>query len=88
MSPRYGRVVAIDVASLAVKTAFRIGLAGWFLGKGTSSAVAPDGNRIGLADGQTVAILDLDARRITSRAAGRALALGYSPDGARLWKLG
>ena len=87
VSPRYGRVVAIDVAARAVKTAFRIGLGGWFLGKGTSSALAPDGNRIALADGQTVAILDLDARRITSRTAGQALALGYSPDGAKLWKL-
>ncbi len=88
VSPRYGRVVAIDVAARTVKTAFRIGLVGWFLGQGTSSALAPDGNRIALADGETVAILDLGARKITSRTAVRALALGYSPDGAKLWKLG
>ena len=87
VSPRYGRVVAIDVAARAVKAAFRIVLDGWFLGQGTSSVLAPDGNRIALADGETVAILDLGARKITSRTPGRALALGYSPDGTNLWKL-
>jgi hypothetical protein len=87
VNPRYGRVVAIDVAARAVKAAFRIRLVGWFLGKGTSSVLAPDGNRIALADGESVAILDLGARKITSRTSGVALALGYSPDGAKLWKL-
>jgi hypothetical protein len=87
VNPRYGRVVAIDVAARKVTKAFRIGLSGWFLGKGTSSVLAPDGSRIALADGQSVAILDLGARRITSRTPAVALALGYSPDGANLWKL-
>ena len=87
VNPGYGRVVAIDVASRKVTTAFRIALSYWNLGNGTASALAPDGDRLAIADGETVATLDLAARKVVSRTTGHALALGYSPDGANLWQL-
>jgi hypothetical protein len=88
VSPGYGRVVAVDVARRTVTTAFRVSLPGWQPGNGTVSALSPDGNRIALADGQaSLAVIDLAAQRVAQRDTGRALALGYAPDG-RLWKLG
>jgi hypothetical protein len=86
VSPRYGRVVAIDIKSRKVTRAFRIELAGWFLGRGTTGTLAPDGTHYALADSETVAVVDLAARKVVSRTPARAIALGYSPDGANLWK--
>jgi hypothetical protein len=85
-SPGYGRVVAIDVAKAMVSSAFRISLPGWLLGNATASALSPDEGTIALANGRTVALVDLAAQKVVQRNAGRALALGYAPDG-RLWKL-
>lgn len=86
ISPGYGRVVAIDVARRAVTSAFRVALPSWSLGAGTASALSPDGTRIALADNQTVAVVDLAARTVAQRNPGKAIALGYAPDG-RLWTL-
>jgi hypothetical protein len=79
-------VVAIDVLTRRVISAFRLQLPLWNLGNGTSAALSPDGSRIALADGATVAVVDLGARKVMRRDPGRAIALGYSPAG-RLWKL-
>jgi len=87
VSPGYGRVVAIDVARRTVSSAFRISLPSWNLGSGTASALSPDGNTIALADNETVAKVDLTTRKISARDPGKAIALGYAPDG-RLWTLG
>ncbi|MDX6388045.1 MAG: hypothetical protein QOD85_1847, partial [Gaiellaceae bacterium] len=86
ISPGYGRVVAIDVSTRTVTEAFRIDLPNWNLGGGTSAALSPGGTRVALADGETVAVLDLGSRKIVQRDRVHALALGYAPDG-RLWKL-
>jgi hypothetical protein len=86
VSPGYGRVAGIDVGSRRITTAFRIELANWTMGGGTSAALAPDGTHVAIADGQSVAILGLAEQKIVQRDPGRAIALGYSPDG-RLWKL-
>jgi hypothetical protein len=86
LSPGYGRAVAIDVASRKVVTSFRIQLSAWNVGLGTSAALAPDGQHVALADNQTVAIVGLAAKKVEQRDPGKALALGWSPDG-RLWKL-
>jgi DNA-binding beta-propeller fold protein YncE len=86
VSPGYGRAVAIDVVSRKVSTAFRVSLPGWFLGTGTASALSPDGTRIALADNKTVAVLDLGTHQLVQRNQGKAIALGYAPDG-RLWTL-
>jgi hypothetical protein len=86
VNPMYGRVVAIDIKSRKVTRAFRISLTGWFLGKGTTGTLAPDGRHYALADGASVAVVDLASRKVASRTPGRAIAVGYSPDGASLWK--
>jgi hypothetical protein len=85
VSPGYGRVVAIDVASREVTTAFGIDRTGWRLGNGVSAVLSPDGTRLALADRASIAVVDVTAHRIVKRDFLRALALGYSPDGSRLW---
>ena len=86
VSPGYGRVVGIDVLSRKVTTAFSIDILAWRLGFGTRAAISPDGKQFAIADGRTVALVDLKSRRVVERRPGRAIALGYSPVG-RLWKL-
>jgi hypothetical protein len=86
VSPGYGRVVGIDVLSRQVRTAFRIDVLSWRLGFGTRAAISPDGKHYAIADGRTVALVDLESQRIVQRRAGKAVALGYSPAG-RLWRL-
>jgi hypothetical protein len=87
VNPGFGRVVAIDVVTRRATDTFRIDLPSWNLGMGTSAALSPDGQRIAIADGETVAVVGLAERKIVQRNPAHALALGYSPDGANLWKL-
>ncbi len=86
VSPGYGRVVGIDIVRRTVSTAFRVDLPAWSIGYGTRAALSPDGKQLAVADGRTVALLDLTRRRVAQHDAAKAVALGYSPDG-RLWKL-
>lgn len=87
VNPGYGRVVTIDVRSRKVTDAFRIDLPNWTEGT-TSAALAPDGRLLAVADGKTVAVVDLTTKKIAGRQpAKKAIALGYSLDGSTLWKL-
>jgi DNA-binding beta-propeller fold protein YncE len=87
VNPGYGRVVTIDVRSRKVTDAFRIDLPYWALGA-TTAALAPDGTKIAIANGEAVAVVDLMTRKISDRlAAKKTIAVGYSPDGSTLWKL-
>jgi hypothetical protein len=86
LSPGYGRAVGIDVRTRKVVSAFRFDLSSWNLGGGTSAALAPDGKHVALSDNQTVAIVGLAEHKVVERNPGKAVALGWSPDG-RLWKL-
>ena len=65
---------------------FRFQLPAWNVGTGTSAALAPDGQHVALSDNETVAIVGLAEHKVMQRDPGKALALGYSPDGT-LWKL-
>jgi hypothetical protein len=87
VSPGYRRAVGIDVATRQPTTAFSLDLPYWNTGSTPAAVLAPDGTHLALADGQTVAVVDLDSHKLVSRTNGRAKALGYSPDGAHLWKL-
>jgi hypothetical protein len=78
-SPGYGRVVAVDIASRKIVDAFRMSLPSWNIGNTTRTAISPDGTQLALTDGQTVALVDLHLRKVVSRKASRAVALGYSP---------
>ena len=86
VSPGYGRVIGIDVATRKVTTAFHIDLPLWNTGNATAAVLSPDGKRIAIADKETVALVDLGEQKIVQRDKGKAIALGYSPDGANLWK--
>jgi hypothetical protein len=85
-SPGYGRLVGIDVRTRKVRAATKLALPYWNLGGGTSVALAPDGRRIALADGESVAVLELATHKVVRRDTAHAIALGYAPDG-RLWTL-
>ena len=85
-NPGYGRVVAIDIRARKVTKSFPLSLPYWNRGSGTRAALSPDGSRIALADGESVAVLGLADRKVLSRTTRKANALGYSPTG-RLWAL-
>jgi hypothetical protein len=87
VNPGYGRAVGIDVATRNPTTAFAIDLPYWSTGTSPAAVLAPDGTHMALADGETVAVIDLSAHTIASRTHARARALGYSPDGTHLWRL-
>lgn len=86
VSPGYGRVIGIDVATRKVTTAFRIDLPLWNTGNATAAVLSPDGTGIAIADKETVALVDLTTETIARRDKAKAVALGYSPDGVTLWK--
>ena len=85
-SPGYARVIGIDIRTRKVVRAFALRLAWWNRGNGTRATLSPDGTRLALADGETVAVVGLARRAVLSRTTRRAVALGYSPAG-RLWAL-
>jgi hypothetical protein len=80
-NPSQGRVVGIDVRTRKVTRAFKIQVAYWARGNGTRAALSPDGNRIALADGETVAVVGLTAGKLVARKSVAAAAVGYSPTG-------
>jgi hypothetical protein len=81
VSPGYGRTVGIDVATRQVSSAFSITLSNWKLGNGTRAALAPDGQHVALADGDSVAVVGLAEQKVLQRKQVKATAVGYSPDG-------
>jgi hypothetical protein len=81
VNPGYGHTVAIDVATRKVRTAFAIDVPYWGVGKGTLSALSPDGKQVALTDGANVAVLDLASHKIVRRVEQRAKAVGYAADG-------
>jgi hypothetical protein len=82
VSPGYGRVVALDVATRSITTAFSIARpATWNLGNGTRIAMSRDGNEIALGDGKSVVTLALATRKLGPLVAQPATALGYAPTG-------
>ncbi|HEY1512651.1 MAG TPA: hypothetical protein VGF66_02780 [Gaiellaceae bacterium] len=81
VSPGYGRVVAIDVATRVVRTAFRFNLPYRSLGYGTRVALRGDGQELALADGQEVVRLALVDQKLLERTPSKAVALGWSPTG-------
>ena len=81
VSPGYGKVVAIDVGSRQVTTSFAIDLPSWNRGNGTRIALGHDGTELAISDDETVARIALGERKVVDRVRGRAVALGYAPDG-------
>jgi hypothetical protein len=88
VSPGYGKVVAINVATRKVSTAFGIDVPSWNVGVGTRIALGRDGTEIAVADGKTVARIALGEQRVVDVVRGPATALGYAPVAPwQLWTL-
>ena len=78
----YGRVVGIDVRARKVTRAFPIAKAkANGQPRGARAALSPNGQRIALTDGDSLAVLDLSKHRIVKRGPGGVVAVGYAPDG-------
>ena len=83
----YGLVAAIDVAAHRVREQFRFtprpgaGAAG-------IAALSPDGKRLAMSDAQRVWFVELQQRRVSAPVTHIAIALGFAPDGKRVWVVG
>jgi hypothetical protein len=84
ISPGYGRVVSLDVATRRVDSAFRFELPSWNRATGTRVALRGDGNEVAVANGAEVARIALSERKVLERAPRQATAIGWSPTGALL----
>jgi hypothetical protein len=81
VSPGYGRIVAIDVASRKVTSAFRFNEPVRNLGTGTRFALRADGQEAAFAFEDEVVRLALSDGKVLGRTSSKATALGYSPTG-------
>jgi hypothetical protein len=86
-STGYGKVVAIDVAGSRVRQTFDFEAA--LASNPTSgvAAVSRDGKRLAITTGANVWFVGLGDKRVDMRPRV-AIALGFSPDGKRLWTVG
>jgi hypothetical protein len=87
VSPGYGKVAAVDVAAARVHDSFDFTPNKPASPLGDVAALSQDGQRLAVADGSTLFFVSLAQRRVVT-APGVAIALGFSPDGRRLWTLG
>jgi hypothetical protein len=87
VNPGYGRVVGIDVGTRKVRTAFRFKKTALFANGpvASTSAISPDGSRIALAVAGKIFYVSLARRVVVKGVPHAAVALGYAPDGSRLW---
>jgi hypothetical protein len=74
-------VVAIDVATRAVHTAFRLDLPYWNVADATMLALRGDGRELAVGNGEEVVRLDLADHRVVARRKSVTAAVGYSPAG-------
>ena len=81
ISPGYGRVVSLDVATRRVRSAFRFELPYWNRATGTRIALRPDGRQVAVANGGEVATIALIDRKVLERSHSASTAVGWSPTG-------
>jgi hypothetical protein len=84
VSPGYGRATGIDVRAARVRTAFRFHRTPYLVSNDAAAAMAPGGRRIAVATQGRLWLVDL-AHRTVIRSRRPAYALGFAPDGSRLW---
>jgi hypothetical protein len=87
VSPGYGKVAAIDVAQSRVRQTFDFRAAAAKGPTGGVAAMSPDGERIAVGSGGRLWFVGIAQRRVEAQPR-IALALGFSPDGKKLWTLG
>jgi hypothetical protein len=85
ISPGYGRVVSINVATAAVRTAFAF-KPEWQVESpsATVAAVSPRGDRLAVALATDLYVITPKTKKVVHRNL-TAAALAFSPDGGRLW---
>ena len=84
VSPGYGRVVSLDVATRRVDSAFQFELANWDRATGTRIALRGDGTELAVANGAEVARIALTERKVLERTRRQATAVAWSPTGELL----
>ena len=87
VSPGYGRVAAIDVRTARVKIAFRFARGNGYTEAPTSSvsALSADGSQIAVGVGGELWFVQTGKRTVVRSKPRSALALGFAPDGSKLW---
>ena len=90
VNPSYGRVVGIDVAKRSVRVAFRFKKTALYDNGPASSisAISPDGSRMVLGVAGKLFYVSMAKHVVVEGVPRKAVALGYSPDGATLWAVG
>lgn len=84
VSPGYGWATGIDVRAARVRAAFRFRRTPYLVSNDATAAMAPGGRRIAVAAQGRLWRVDL-AQRTVTRSRRSAYALGFAPDGSRLW---
>src|SRR5207249_3011497 len=87
VSTGYGKVVAIDVAGSRVRQTFDFDASTAANPTSGVAAMSPDGERLAVASAGKLWFVGLAQRRAEVQA-HTAIALGFSPDGKKLWTLG
>jgi DNA-binding beta-propeller fold protein YncE len=87
VSPGYGKVAAIDVAQSRVRQTFDFQAATAKGPTGGVAAMSPDGERLAVGSGGRLWFVGLAQRRVEAQP-HIAIALGFSPNGKKLWTLG
>jgi hypothetical protein len=87
VSPGYGKVAAIDVAQSRVRQTFDFEAAAPRGPTGGVAAMSPDGERLAVGNGGRLWFVGLAQHRVEAQPR-IAIALGFSPDGRKLWTLG
>lgn len=87
VSVGYGKLVAIDVASHAVRLRFSFQRPAWAANAGLA-VLAPDAQHIAFTDAEHVWIADLANGRVATEPSHVAIALGWKTDQSALWVVG
>jgi hypothetical protein len=87
VSPGYGRVVAVDVATHSVRFSYAFAAAHWVANAGIA-VMAPDGEHIAFSDVEHVWLAIPAERRVIAEPAHVTLGLGFAPDQSALWVIG
>jgi hypothetical protein len=87
VSPGYGRVVSVDLHAHRVLVRFAF-TPGPSTGNPGLGAAAADGTRLAVTDSQHIWLLDLTRQRVLRTEPHVAIALGFAPDGKKIWTIG
>jgi hypothetical protein len=88
VSPGYGRVATIDVATHRVVDAFRFQPGPWKGNAAGMAVLAPGGQRIAVTDAEHIWLVDPAHRTVAAPMGHVAVGIGFSPDGKTLWVVG